>query len=265
MIEIIDIKKSFNGKEVLKGISAKFEPTINSLIIGASGTGKSVLLKCIVGLEKPDSGQILYDGRDLVTSPKKVAKEIRRDIGMLFQGGALFDSKTVEENVRFPLDMLDEGMTKEEKQERVNTCLARVGLENANKKFPSEISGGMKKRVGIARAIVMNPKYLFCDEPNSGLDPNTSILIDNLIAEITDEYNITTVVVTHDMNSVMGIGEYVMFMNQGLKVWEGDMDTILESDNEELHEFVYSSQAMLAMQTLHSQTKTNRNKKTSPK
>lgn len=258
MIEIKNVSKSFNGRQILKDISARFEPSINSLIIGASGTGKSVLLKCIVGLEKPDTGQILFDGRDLVSSPIKVTKEIRRDIGMLFQGSALFDSKTVEENVRFPLDMLDPDMAESEKQDRVNFCLQRVGLANANLKFPSEISGGMKKRVGIARAIVMNPKYLFCDEPNSGLDPNTSILIDNLIAEITDEFNITTVVVTHDMNSVMGIGEYIMFMNKGLKVWEGNRDTILESDNAELNEFVYSSQAMRAMQILHQQQKGQR-------
>lgn len=252
MIEIRNITKSFNGREVLRGVSAVFHPTINSLIIGASGTGKSVLLKCIVGLEQPDSGQVLYDGRDLFSSSRKQQREIRRDIGMLFQGSALFDSKTVAENVRFPLDMaFDEPMSKSEKDDRVQQVLKRVGLENAGPKFPSEISGGMKKRVGIARAIVMNPKYLFCDEPNSGLDPNTSILIDNLIAEITDEYKITTVVVTHDMNSVVGIGEYIMFLHQGLKEWEGNSDSILKSESAALNEFVYSSKAMRAMQTLH--------------
>lgn len=253
MIELINVSKSFNGRKILDGISASFQPSINSLIIGASGTGKSVLLKCIVGLEKPDTGQILYNGRDLVASPLKITKEIRRDIGMLFQGSALFDSKTVEENVQFPLDMLAPEMSRSEKMDRVNFCLKRVGLDQANKKFPSEISGGMKKRVGIARAIVMNPKYLFCDEPNSGLDPNTSILIDNLIAEITDEFNITTVVVTHDMNSVLGIGEYIMYLNKGLKVWEGDKHSILESENQDLNTFIYSSEAMRARQLVHRQ------------
>lgn len=254
MIEIRDVTKSFNGKDILKGVSATFHPTVNSLIIGASGTGKSVLLKCIVGLEPPDSGQVLYDGRDLYASSRKVQKEIRRDIGMLFQGSALFDSKTVEENVRFPLDMImGNEMSKSEKDDRVQFVLNRVGLGTAGPKFPSEISGGMKKRVGIARAIVMNPKYLFCDEPNSGLDPSTSILIDNLIAEITDEFKITTVVVTHDMNSVVGIGEYILFLHQGLKEWEGDNKTILESKSQALNDFIYSSEAMRAMQTLHAE------------
>jgi phospholipid/cholesterol/gamma-HCH transport system ATP-binding protein len=241
MIEIKDIKKTFNGKEVLSGISGRFEDSNTSLIIGGSGTGKSVLLKCIVGLIKPDSGGVFYDGRDFINGDRNVRTQIRREIGMLFQGSALFDSKTVEENVMFPLDMLTE-MSREEKLERVNFCLKRVGLENVNKRMPSEISGGMMKRVGIARAIVMNPKYLFVDEPNSGLDPLTAVTIDELIAEITDEYKMTTIVVTHDMNSVMGIGEYVMFMYKGKKLWEGDSSNIVETTVPELKEFLFANQ-----------------------
>lgn len=241
MIEIKNIKKTFNGKEVLTGISGRFEDSNTSLIIGGSGTGKSVLLKCIVGLIKPDSGSVFYDGRDFINGDRNVRTQIRREIGMLFQGSALFDSKTVEENVMFPLDMLTE-MHKDEKLERVNFCLKRVGLENVNKRMPSEISGGMMKRVGIARAIVMNPKYLFVDEPNSGLDPLTAVTIDELIAEITDEYKITTIVVTHDMNSVMGIGEYVMFLYKGKKVWEGDSRNIIETKVPELREFLFANQ-----------------------
>jgi phospholipid/cholesterol/gamma-HCH transport system ATP-binding protein len=241
MIEIKEIKKAFNGKEVLSGISGRFEDSNTSLIIGGSGTGKSVLLKCIVGLIKPDSGSVYFDGRDFINGDRDIRTEIRREMGMLFQGSALFDSKTVEENVMFPLDMLTP-MSKEEKLERVNFCLKRVGLENVNQRMPSEISGGMQKRVGIARAIVMNPKYLFVDEPNSGLDPLTAVTIDELIAEITDEYKMTTVVVTHDMNSVMGIGEYVMFLYKGKKVWEGDSNNIIDTKVPELREFLFANQ-----------------------
>ncbi len=243
MIEINNIKKSFQDKEVLKGISGKFEPGKTSLIIGASGTGKSVLLKCIVGLVQPDDGIVSYDSRGFTNADRNTKTEIRREIGMLFQGGALFDSKTVEENVMFPLNVLTD-MPLDEKLDRVNFCLKRVELENVNDKMPSEISGGMKKRVGIARAIVNNSKYLFCDEPNSGLDPQTAITIDNLIKEITEEYNITTVVVTHDMNSVMEIGDYVMFLYQGHKIWEGSDANILDADVKELNDFVFANKLM---------------------
>ena len=244
MIEIVNIKKSFDGRQILDGVSCKFEDSNNSLVIGASGTGKSVLLKCMVGLIKPDEGDVFYDGRSLFNSPTKEVKKLRREMGMLFQGGALFDSFTVAQNVKFPLDMLVAEMAESEKNDQVLHCLERVGLEQAAKKKPSEISGGMKKRVGIARAIVMNPKYLFCDEPNSGLDPMTSIKIDELISEITDEYKITTVVVTHDMNSVMGIGEYVMFLYNGKKEWEGDSKTILYAESQPLKDFVFASKIM---------------------
>jgi phospholipid/cholesterol/gamma-HCH transport system ATP-binding protein len=241
MIEIKDIRKTFNGKEVLAGISGKFKDSDTSLIIGGSGTGKSVLLKCIVGLIKPDSGSVFFDGRDFINGDRNLRTEVRREMGMLFQGSALFDSKTVEENVMFPLDMLTP-MTRSEKLDRVNFCLKRVGLENVNQRMPSEISGGMQKRVGIARAIVMSPKYLFVDEPNSGLDPLTAVTIDELIKEITDEYKMTTIVVTHDMNSVMGIGEYVMFLYKGRKLWEGDHNTIIDTKVPELKEFLFANQ-----------------------
>ena len=247
MIEVENIRKSFNGKEVLQGISHSFEKGKTNLIIGASGTGKSVLLKCIVGLVRSDEGKILYDGRDFTNGTPEEITEVRREIGMLFQGAALFDSQTVEQNVMFPLDMLTK-MPKGEKLDRVNFCLKRVGLENANKKMPSELSGGMKKRVGIARAIVNNSKYLFCDEPNSGLDPQTSILIDNLIKEITEEFEITTVVVTHDMNSVMEIGDTIIFIYKGQKLWEGDNETILQSDVKELREFIFANKLMKKLQ-----------------
>ncbi len=246
MIQFNDIAKSFNGRMVLEGISGTFKPSDTSLIIGGSGTGKSVLLKCLIGLVKPDKGEVLYNGRDFWNSDEDVRKQIRREMGVLFQGGALFDSKTVSENVRFPLEMLTQ-MSESEKNDRVMFCLARVGLEQAANRMPSEISGGMKKRVGIARAIVMNPKYLFCDEPNSGLDPLTSIKIDELIKEITDEYQITTVVITHDMNSVLEIGEKVMFLYKGHKLWEGDNMTILKSDVKELNEFVFASKRLREM------------------
>jgi phospholipid/cholesterol/gamma-HCH transport system ATP-binding protein len=240
MIEVRNIKKSFDGREILKDISGVFQPGKTNLIIGGSGTGKSVLLKCIVGLIHPDSGSVLYNNRDFTHTDNETKQQIRREIGMLFQGSALFDSKTVEQNVLFPLDMLSQ-MSLSEKQDRVNFCLKRVGLEQAAKRMPSEISGGMKKRVGIARSIVLNPKYLFCDEPNSGLDPLTSIKIDNLIQEITQEFNTTTVVVTHDMNSVMEIGDYIMFMFEGEKVWEGNSDNILDAQNPNLKEFLFSN------------------------
>lgn len=243
MIEIRNIKKSFDDKEVLKGINGEFHKGKTNLIIGASGTGKSVLLKNIVGLIAPTEGEVLYNNRNFTTGDNQLITEIRREIGMLFQGSALFDSMTVEQNVMFPLNVLTK-MPMEEKLERVNFCLERVSLQNANKLMPSEISGGMMKRVGIARAIVNNPNYLFCDEPNSGLDPQTSIRIDNLIKEITDEYQITTVVVTHDMNSVMEIGENIMFLYKGHKIWEGDNESILHADVEELNDFVFANKMM---------------------
>ncbi|MFN3403578.1 MAG: ABC transporter ATP-binding protein [Cytophagaceae bacterium] len=240
MIEVRNVNKTFNQKQVLKNVDCTFATGKTNLIIGASGTGKSVLLKTIVGLVIPDTGQILYDGRDFLSADQDEKLQIRREIGMLFQSSALFDSKTVEQNVMFPLEMLTT-MPKDEMQDRVNFCLKRVGLENANKLFPSEISGGMQKRVGIARAIVLNSKYLFCDEPNSGLDPQTAIKIDALIKEITAEYNTTTIVVTHDMNSVLEIGEYIMFIYKGQKYWEGDKNNILETEVPELREFLFAN------------------------
>lgn len=240
MIEIKNITKSFAGYEVLKGVSATFDSGKCNLIIGKSGSGKTVTLKCCVGLYEPDSGSIHYDGRNITAMDFHDRKEIRREIGMLFQGTALFDSLNVEENIRFPLDMFTH-MPLEEKRERVNFCLKRVNMENTNKKYPDELSGGMKKRVGIARAIVMNPKYLFCDEPNSGLDPKTSLVIDDLIKEITLEYNMTTVINTHDMNSVMGIGDKVLFLHNGLKYWEGNNKEILQITDGELFDFIFAS------------------------
>lgn len=249
MIEFKNIVKSFDGKTVLHNINGIFEPGRTNLIIGTSGTGKSVLLKCMVGLLVPDEGSVLYNGRDFTRATRNVQREIRRDIGMLFQGAALFDSMTVEQNVLFPLNVLTE-MPKDEKLDRVNFVLQRVGLENVNSKMPSEISGGMKKRVGIARAIVNNSKYLYCDEPNSGLDPITAILIDNLIKEITEEYNITTVVVTHDMNSVMEIGDYIIYMYEGRKLWEGSKDEILDTKIPELKKFIYSNKLVQALKDM---------------
>ena len=246
MIEIENIHKSFGSSVVINGISGTFEKGKTNLIIGSSGTGKSVLLKCIVGLVHPDEGTVYYDGRNFTEADKETKSEIRREIGMLFQGGALFDSKNVEENVMFPLNILTT-MSQTEKIDRANFCLKRVGLENVNKKMPSEISGGMKKRVGIARAIVNNPNYLFCDEPNSGLDPQTSILIDELIQEITQEFDITTIVVTHDMNSVMGIGEKIMFLYKGKKIWEGSKDMITESGVKEFDDFVFANKVMRSL------------------
>ena len=243
MIEIKNISKSFDEKEVLKDISGVFDKGKPNLIIGASGTGKSVLLKCIVGLIRPDEGEAIYDGRNFTAADINLKTEIRREMGMLFQGGALFDSKNVQQNVQFPLDMLTR-MSPEEKLDRVNFCLARVDLENVNKKMPSELSGGMKKRVGIARAIVNNPKYLFCDEPNSGLDPQTSILIDDLIADITQDFDITTIVVTHDMNSVLGIGENILFLYEGRKLWEGSNKDITHSGVKDFDDFVFANKVM---------------------
>ena len=243
MIEIKNINKAFNGRDVLMGVSGSFKPGDTSLIIGGSGTGKSVLLKCMIGIVKPESGQVLYDGRDFHNSDEETRKAIRREMGVLFQGGALFDSKTVSDNIKFPLDMLT-NMSEEEKLDRVNACLQKVQLENAGLRMPSEISGGMKKRVGIARAIVMNPKYLFCDEPNSGLDPLTSVKIDDLIKEITDEFNITTIVITHDMNSVIGMGEKIMFLYKGKKLWEGDNSNIRTSNVPEMHEFIFANKLL---------------------
>lgn len=249
MIEFKNITKSFDGTTVLHSIDGVFEPGRTNLIIGTSGTGKSVLLKCMVGLLTPDEGSVLYNGRDFTHATRNVQREIRRDIGMLFQGAALFDSLTVEQNVMFPLNVLTD-MAKSEKLDRVNFVLKRVGLENVNRLMPSEISGGMKKRVGIARAIVTNSQYLYCDEPNSGLDPMTAILIDNLIKEITEEYNITTVVVTHDMNSVMEIGDYIIYMYKGRKLWEGDNTEILNTTVPELKEFILSNKLVRALKEM---------------
>jgi phospholipid/cholesterol/gamma-HCH transport system ATP-binding protein len=246
MIEVRNISKSFGGKTILQDVSGVFEQGKPNLIIGASGTGKSVLLKCIVGLVKPDEGTVIYDGRDFFAGDRNVKTEIRREIGMLFQGGALFDSKNVEDNVMFPLNILTK-MPKDERLDRVNFCLKRVGLENANLKMPSELSGGMKKRVGIARAIVNNPNYLFCDEPNSGLDPQTAVVIDELIQDISEDYNMTTIVVTHDMNSVMGIGERILFLYKGVKLWEGTKDEITQSGVKELDDFIFANKIMARM------------------
>jgi phospholipid/cholesterol/gamma-HCH transport system ATP-binding protein len=243
MIEVKNVCKSFNDAEVLKNISARFERGITNLIIGQSGSGKTVLLKSIVGLHEIDSGEIFYEDVEYSSLNFQKKKLIRQKIGMLFQGSALFDSLTVEENVRFQLDMFS-AMTPAEKIDRVNFCLKRVNLENANQLYPSELSGGMKKRVAIARAIVMNPSFLFCDEPNSGLDPKTSIVIDNLIKEITEEFNMTTIINTHDMNSVMEIGDKIIFIFEGEKWWEGTKDEVFKADNEELRNFVFATKLM---------------------
>ena len=240
MIEVKNVEKSFGDIKILKGVSTVFETGKTNLIIGQSGSGKTVLLKSLLGIFIPESGTISFDGRIYSNLDPAEKRELRTEIGMVFQGSALFDSMTVAENVGFPLKMFTRDSNKKI-QERVDFVLKRVNLTDAHKKLPSEISGGMQKRVAIARAIVNNPKYLFCDEPNSGLDPNTAILIDNLIKEITEEYNITTVINTHDMNSVMEIGENILFLKDGLKAWEGTKEEIFRTDNEAVVAFVYSS------------------------
>lgn len=243
MITAQNIHKSFGQNYVLQGIDATFKPGEISLIIGGSGSGKSTLLKCMVGLHTPDQGTVLFDGEDFTEMDFESRIPIRKEIGMLFQNSALFDSMTVEQNIKFPLEMFTE-MSTAEKLERVNFCLERVNLAGKNKLYPAELSGGMKKRVGIARAISMSPKYLFCDEPNSGLDPETAILIDELIKDITQEYQCTTIVVTHDMNSVMGIGDYILFLYKGKKWWEGSNKEIAHTDIQELNNFVFASSFM---------------------
>lgn len=241
MIEIRNIKKSFDDKIVIQDVSAVMKAGQCNLIIGSSGSGKTVLQKCIVGLFEPDGGEVLYNGQNFTAMKGKEKTEIRKEIGMLFQGSALFDSQTVQQNIMFPLNMFTK-WTAKKKLERVNEVLVRVNLEDVNKKYPAELSGGMKKRVALARAIVLNPKYLFCDEPNSGLDPQTSLLIDKLIKEITVEYNITTVINTHDMNSVMEIGNYILYMYHGNKEWEGTNKEIIFSKNQRLNEFIFASE-----------------------
>lgn len=242
MIEIKNLKKSFGSKEVLKGVNAVLEDGKCNLIIGSSGSGKTVFMKCMVGLIKPTEGEVLYDGKDFIHISLEEKKEIRKQIGMLFQGSALFDSQTVGDNIMFPLHMFTNDKLSA-KKDRVHEVLKRVNLqEDAYNKFPSEISGGMQKRVALARAIVLNPRYLFCDEPNSGLDPQTSIVIDKLIQEITQEYNITTIVNTHDMNSVMEIGDHIIYMHQGEKEWEGNNKDIIFSKSEKLNDFIFASE-----------------------
>lgn len=249
MIEVKQVSKSFNGQKVLFDIDHVFEEGQVNLIIGQSGQGKSVLAKCIVGLYEADAGEILFDKRNFTVMDRNERSIIRQEIGMLFQGAALFDSMTVEQNVMFPLQMFTK-MTKAEIQARADFCLDRVNLAGRNKLMPSECSGGMQKRVGIARAIAMNPRYLFCDEPNSGLDPKTSIVIDKLIRDITQEYKITTVVITHDMNSVMEIGDHILFIHQGKKWWEGDRHSIINTTNPEIESFVYASSFMKEIRSL---------------
>lgn len=240
MIEVKNVSKSFDGRTVLHDVSATFYTGKTNLIIGQSGSGKTVLMKSLVGLMTPEQGQILFDGRDIIGMDADQVKELRKEIGMLFQGSALFDSETVLGNVMFPLTMFTR-QPYEQMRERAMFCLERVNLKGAENKYPSEISGGMQKRVAIARAIALNPKYLFCDEPNSGLDPKTSIVIDELLSDITHEYNITTVINTHDMNSVLGIGENIIFINKGYREWVGDMSQIYNTSNEALNDFVFAT------------------------
>ncbi len=254
MIEVKNVNKSFDEVPVLKNVSTTFETGKTNLIIGKSGSGKTVLMKCVVGIHPIDSGQILYDGRDITKMRRKERNHFRREIGMLFQGSALFDSMTVLENVMFPLEMFSYD-SEAEKRERAIFCLERVELGHALDLYPSEISGGMQKRAAIARSIVLNPKYLFCDEPNSGLDPQTSLLIDKLIQEITHEFNITTVINTHDMNSVMEIGENIVFINNGEKSWQGTKDEIYDTGCEELEEFVFASELYKKIKIAHEHLK----------
>lgn len=253
MIQIGSIHKQFEGKTVLEDINATFDNGITNLIIGQSGAGKTVLMKCIVGLLTPDKGKIFYDDRDITTLKEKEKIAIRREIGMLFQSAALFDSMSVLENVMFPLDMFST-MTYREREARAKACLDRVNLIEAQDKYPEELSGGMQKRAAIARAIALGPKYLFCDEPNSGLDPQTSLIIDELIHDITREYGITTIVNTHDMNSVMNIGDHILFLADGKLAWEGDNTQILNTDNKQLNDFLFSSEILRQVkeQALHS-------------
>ena len=246
MIEVKNITKSFDGTTVINDISSAFEPGRTNLVIGRSGSGKTVLLKCILGLYDPDSGRVIYDGRDLTLMKNRDRKKLRQEVGMVFQGGALFDSLTVEENIRFPLDMFT-NMTLKEKSQRVDFCLDHVNITNVNHLYPSEISGGMQKRVAIARAIALNPKYLFCDEPNSGLDPETATLIDNLISDLTREFNMTTIINTHDMNSVIEIGESVLFIHKGEKCWEGSKHNILSTENQILNDFIFANKLYAQM------------------
>ncbi len=243
MIEVKGVNKSFGDNHVLHEVSTQFDKGKVNLIIGQSGQGKSVLTKCLVGLHEPDTGGVFYDGRNFTKMPRKEKTIVRKEIGMLFQGSALFDSMSVEENIMFPLTMFS-SMTKKEKLNRVNFVLERVNLEGRNKLFPAECSGGMQKRIAIARAISMNPNFLFCDEPNSGLDPKTAIVIDNLIREITYEYDMTTVVITHDMNSVIEIGDTILFIHNGRNWWQGDSKSIITTENQEVVDFVYASDFM---------------------
>lgn len=250
MIRVENIEKRFGDQRVLKGISTVFNPGECSMVIGKSGAGKTVFMNCLVGLVTPDIGSIEFDGRNIVPMNQKQKSVLRKEMGMLFQKNALFDSMTIEENVKFPLDMFT-NMSIKEKKERVNFCLDRVNLINANHKFPSEISGGMMKRVALARAIVLNPKYLFCDEPNSGLDPKTSIVIDELIQEITREFHITTIINTHDMNSVIGIGDKIIYFFEGEKNWEGNNKEVLHTHNENLNDFIFASKFLKEIRSMN--------------
>jgi phospholipid/cholesterol/gamma-HCH transport system ATP-binding protein len=249
MIEVCHLYKSFENKDVLIDINTTFEDGKTNLIIGQSGSGKTVLMKNLVGLLRPTSGQVLYDGRDFVQMSKHEQVMMRREMGMIFQSAALFDSMTVLENVMFPLDMFS-SMNLRERTKRAKDCLDRVNLKDAEEKFPGEISGGMQKRVAIARAIALNPKYLFCDEPNSGLDPKTSLVIDELLQSITKEFNITTIINTHDMNSVMGIGENIIFIYEGHKEWQGESSQIMDSDNQRLTDFIFASDLLKNMRKI---------------